>query len=56
MISLRAQPPSGVEWDDLTFSGENEEMLSHLVATTLLNAGWEILGSTDGGEFEEVEL
>lgn len=54
MIVLRAQPPLGLEWDDITFSGENEELLAHKMQDWLEEAGWELMAATDGGEFEEL--
>ena len=54
MIALRAQPPVSAEWDDITFSGENEELLAHKMREFLEEAGWELMGATDGGEFEEL--
>lgn len=54
MIVLRATPPTGLEWDDISFSGENEEMLAHKMQEWLEEAGWELLGAVDGGNFEEL--
>lgn len=51
MISFRARPPQGLEWDDISFAGENEDLLSHYLSTTLEEAGWEFLVSQDGGDF-----
>jgi len=53
MISFRATPPDGIDWDTASFSGENEELLAHLFAKMLEDAGWTLLAARDGGDFEE---
>ena len=38
------------DYDDLTFSGENEELLAHLTSDMLVAAGWTILAAIDCGD------
>jgi len=51
MISFRARPPQGIEWDDISFSGDNEELLSHYFSRMLDTAGWDFLVAQDGGDY-----
>tara|TARA_R110000868_G_scaffold51197_2_gene162657 strand:+ start:527 stop:703 length:177 start_codon:yes stop_codon:yes gene_type:complete len=55
MIAFRAQPPQGDEWDHISFSGDNEELLSHLFIAMITDAGWETLISQDGGDFTPLD-
>ena len=54
MISFRTKHPESLEWDSASFSGENEEMLSHLFAVFLDNAGWEFLSARDEEDFGDL--
>jgi hypothetical protein len=55
MISFRARASDSLYWEEINFSGEQEELLAHLFGDFLHQAGWEFLTSTDGGEFEELD-
>lgn len=55
MITFRARHESSDNWTETSFSGEDEDLLAHLFARHLAEAGWELLVSEAGGEFEELD-
>lgn len=55
MISFRAQPPQSDDYDSLTFQGENESLLAHLVGEMLQGAGWSVLSAHNGDDYEELD-
>ncbi len=53
MISFSCRPDGGLEWSSVAFSGDQEDLLSHLFATFLANAGWEFIAQdAEGRELE----
>jgi len=48
MISFRAQAPESSEWDSISFDGDHEDLLAHLFAKMLSEAGWDFLADASG--------
>ena len=55
MISFRARAPHAIDWDLVTFDGENEDLLSHLFSEMLATGDWEVLVSRAGGDYEPLD-
>ncbi len=56
MISFRARPSEGIDWDSVSFAGDNEELLAHLFREMLEAAEWELLTARDGGDYSSLEF
>lgn len=49
MIHFRCRPADALEWEEASFSGEQEDLLAHLFARFLGQGGWEFLAADDEG-------
>ena len=51
MISFRTRGEFEQEWNSISFEGDAEETLAHILAATLMRLDYEVEVSRDGGEF-----
>lgn len=51
MISFCVSSEYGQDTTDVSFAGDEEEALAHVLGATLLRLGWEVQVSRDDGEF-----
>lgn len=51
MQSFRARPDGSTEWESLSFDGDHEDLLAHMVRNYLEEHGWEFLpdATREGG-------